>query len=56
MNPSKLTKVCKKDCDNKPYKVKVKNTVHLFCCKKGFEQSLKDFADYIATKTQTNEK
>lgn len=39
-----VIQVCGTDCDNKPYQVEVKSHSYTFCCQKGFEKSLKDFA------------
>lgn len=41
---ARITQVCKTNCDNKSFKVKVGGKEHTFCCQKGFEKSLKDFA------------
>lgn len=43
-NKIKVIQVCETDCDNQPYEVEVKSHSYTFCCRKGFEKSLKDFA------------
>jgi len=34
-------------CDDEPYEVSVGGKTHLFCCEKGFVQSLEDFTTTI---------
>lgn len=47
LRPASIVQVCKTDCDKKPFKTKVGKVTHTFCCKKGFEISLKEFANSI---------
>lgn len=45
----KVLQVCHKVlCDHEPTQELVGGKATWFCCKKGFEQSLKDFANHIA--------
>lgn len=45
---SKIVQICDiNKCDKKPVTIEVGNVTHLFCCQKGFEQSVKDFAKTI---------
>ena len=34
----------KTECDDKPFSATVGNQDYIFCCEKGFNKSLKDFA------------
>jgi hypothetical protein len=45
----KVTQWCKDgECDKQPTEViKIGNKKYKFCCQKGFENSLKEFCDFI---------
>lgn len=45
----KIVQVCKeKECDKTPTEpITIGNETHIFCCQKGFEKSLKDFAEFV---------
>lgn len=43
----KIIQVCKEGCDNSPVEVKAGNIIHNFCCQKGFEESTRQFKEYM---------
>ncbi len=47
MKSKKVIQVCSSDCEKKEFSTKVGNKTSIFCCKKGFEKSLKDFSQSI---------
>lgn len=47
MKTEKIIQVCTEDCGNNLFKTKVGKMTHTFCCEKGFQQSLKDFAKIV---------
>lgn len=48
MEAIKVIRVCKEsDCDNSPFTAPLKSGVKVFCCQKGFEQSLRDYASSL---------
>ena len=47
MSKNEVIQVCKTNCDNKPFKAKVKKKNVTFCCEKGFNQSLVDFLNFL---------
>lgn len=47
----KIIQACISKCDKKPFTVKVGNRTHTFCCEKGFNKTMDDFAKYINDNT-----
>jgi hypothetical protein len=48
MKKIKVIQVCSSDCEKKEFTAKVGNKTTNFCCKKGFEKSLRDFSRSIS--------
>lgn len=51
MAKEKIIQVCDiLNCDNKPiFNIEVGNKKHNFCCQKGFEQTIKNFNEFLET-------
>lgn len=55
MSTKKVIQVCKPDeCGNKVFTVKVASKTHKFCCEKGFNKTLDEFAKTVNTKPPTH--
>lgn len=51
----KITQVCKEEeCDKKSTDVKIGSVYYIFCCQKGFEQSLKAFEEFVGKSKKTD--